>query len=280
MSFRFNFGGAADGNEEISSKNDESIKSLRPCHIHDHDFTNENSSSYENYQWNFFEIGDTKMHFVDPECASNHVTNSKITSLITSSDLNSGEYEGGLKVWECTYDLVQYLHENDVIVYDKARVMDMGCGAGLLGLFTLLKGANFVYFQDYNSEVIDVFTLPTVNASLKDNTIANANERVKFISGDWDAVACEIKEKEQFELILSSETIYNIEYYPKIRDFLSDLLAPKGKALFAAKTHYFGVGGGTFDFVNFITDTGLFDIEVVKKIDEGLTREILQVTKK
>ena len=279
MSFKFNFGGVADDQNVSPSKN-EPIKILRPCHIHDHHLSNENSSNFENYQWNTFEIGDVTMRFVDPECAPNHVTNSKITSLITSSDLNSGEYEGGLKVWECTYDLMQYLHENDVFDYKKARIMDMGCGAGLLGLFTLLRGAKVVYFQDYNSEVIDVFTLPTVSASLKDNDISNAKERVKFVSGDWDAVACDIKEKEKFDLILSSETIYNTEYYPKIHDFLNALLAPKGKALFAAKTHYFGVGGGTFDFVNFITGTELFDTEVVKKIDEGLTREILQVTKK
>lgn len=56
-------------------------------------------------------------------------------------------FEGGLKIWECTTDLVNYLHEK-CINFSNKRVLDLGCGAGILGLFTLLKGAR-VDFQDY-----------------------------------------------------------------------------------------------------------------------------------
>ena len=47
--------------------------------------------------------------------------------MLFESDLVSGLYEGGLKVWECSFDLVDYVFENKQIVADK-RVLELGCG--------------------------------------------------------------------------------------------------------------------------------------------------------
>lgn len=59
---------------------------------------------------------------------------------------------GGLKIWECTYDLVEYLEENsEVVNFHNLKALDLGCGAGILGIYAFLKGA-FVTFQDYVSE--------------------------------------------------------------------------------------------------------------------------------
>lgn len=57
------------------------------------------------------------------------------------------DYAGGLKIWECTFDLGQYILEEQIELKDK-RVMDLGCGAGLIGLIALLKDST-VHFQDY-----------------------------------------------------------------------------------------------------------------------------------
>uniref|UniRef100_A0AAV2JMU0 Uncharacterized protein n=1 Tax=Knipowitschia caucasica TaxID=637954 RepID=A0AAV2JMU0_KNICA len=57
------------------------------------------------------------------------------------SDLISGIYEGGLKIWECTYDLLK-LFEKDIEPFGGKRVLDLGCGAGLLGILALKRGAN------------------------------------------------------------------------------------------------------------------------------------------
>lgn len=54
---------------------------------------------------------------------------------------------GGLKVWECSYDLIKYLL-NEKISFAGKMVLDLGCGAGIVGLLALLKGSN-VHFQDY-----------------------------------------------------------------------------------------------------------------------------------
>ncbi|XP_053188994.1 histidine protein methyltransferase 1 homolog isoform X1 [Scomber japonicus] len=77
------------------------------------------------------------------------------------SDLISGVYEGGLKVWECTYDLLELI-EKDGETFGGKAVLDLGCGAGLLGILALKRGARQIHFQDYNSTVIEQLTVPNV----------------------------------------------------------------------------------------------------------------------
>lgn len=55
---------------------------------------------------------------------------------------------GGGKIWECTQDLGDYLSTNGLNKLNGSYVLDLGCGAGILGLLALKAGAN-VHFQDY-----------------------------------------------------------------------------------------------------------------------------------
>lgn len=67
------------------------------------------------------------------------------------SDLLPGVYEGGAKIWECTMDMIDYFSENTKISdFKSKRVLDLGCGSGLLGIFALTCNAT-VHFQDYVS---------------------------------------------------------------------------------------------------------------------------------
>jgi ribosomal protein L11 methylase PrmA len=60
---------------------------------------------------------------------------------------------GGFKIWECTFDLLGYLdtHQNENCIGPGSKILDLGCGSGLLGLYALRKGAESVVFQDYVS---------------------------------------------------------------------------------------------------------------------------------
>ena len=57
---------------------------------------------------------------------------------------------GGLKVWECSIDLVEYL-SNYKDCLTGLRVLELGCGAGLPGIWAYKHGADHVTFQDYVS---------------------------------------------------------------------------------------------------------------------------------
>lgn len=60
---------------------------------------------------------------------------------------------GGAKVWECTETVGEYLTTpdgNNCLIDDfrDSTVLDLGCGAGILGILALQNGAS-VHFQDY-----------------------------------------------------------------------------------------------------------------------------------
>lgn len=60
-------------------------------------------------------------------------------------------FTGGLKIWECTNDLLIYLIPNpDELDYENAKVLDLGCGHGILGIYAFMFGSH-VTFQDYVS---------------------------------------------------------------------------------------------------------------------------------
>ena len=54
-------------------------------------------------------------------------------------------------------DLLKFLDDNNYNFSDKS-VLDLGCGHGLLGIYTKLKGAKKVIFQDFNKEVLEYAT--------------------------------------------------------------------------------------------------------------------------
>lgn len=69
------------------------------------------------------------------------------------SDLIAGRYEGGLKVWECTFDLGELMVEKEQYkkLFHESTVLDLGCGSGILGILAIKLGASKVVFQDYVS---------------------------------------------------------------------------------------------------------------------------------
>ncbi|NWI93157.1 MET18 methyltransferase, partial [Pitta sordida] len=243
-----------------------------------------------------------KVSVVEMTCSGDADSEGIVSKSVSShSDLISGVYEGGLKIWECTFDLMDYFSEAEIQFTNKT-VLDLGCGAGLLGIVALRGKADKVHFQDYNSTVIDEITLPNVVANCTNQVRSGEDKKAskppakrpkkaedspdglnkcRFFSGEWSEVSQLLlssnKPFSKYDIILTSETIYNPDYYSALHDTLAQLLDKNGRVYLASKVHYFGVGGGIYLFEKFIEERNVFRASIVRTTDQGLQRCIMEM---
>lgn len=280
MEFRFNF---SCDLEEKDGENSTNTCSVEEKTEKLEDFQELFSSKLDNKILSQFHQSSYKFYNVDISCyksedieqwivENNSAEESVVKSAAAShSDLLPAVYEGGLTVWECGCDLAEFISGEGMDIKGKS-VIELGCGAGLPGICAMKCGAEKVYFQDYNSEVISYFTIP--NVQLNKTTC-----QCRFFSGDWGEFQKYARNQPdmRFDYILTAETIYNSENYPKLHSLLKTLLKVDGKILLAAKSHYYGVGGGTRLFEDFITKEENFTYESVKVMEANVPREIIKL---
>ncbi|KAI5813069.1 hypothetical protein BZA77DRAFT_322318 [Pyronema omphalodes] len=250
--------------------------------------------------------------------------------LKTSDDTSLGEfvgdhdirrriYEGGLKSWECSIDLSNYLSEvftaNQSEDNNRTKILELGCGSALPSLMIFRqmlenKQSGVLVLADYNLDVIKLVTLPNIvlcyavykglitgeekgdfdvyelfsaegfQAELKELGI-----EMVFLEGAWGAdMVGLLKETTtgdgKFDLVLGSETIYEPETAGRFTDVVLEALGQNAKALVAAKKIYFGVGGGVDDFVKDVEGRGGFECRLVRDFKSaGVNREIVEVVR-
>ncbi|KAJ3227373.1 hypothetical protein HDU81_006755 [Chytriomyces hyalinus] len=190
--------------------------------------------------------------------------------MLQNTDLINGVYEGGFKTWECSLDLVALLAGLDSAAWITGKkVLELGCGSALPGLYCLTKGSR-VDFQDYNELVIRLVTMPnaainTVAKPAVEDVDANGTFEVENLNGD-----------EQYDLILTSETIYSTEAHAKLHDVMKRSLKRDG--LIAAKKPYFGCSGDLQQFLTLVRSQGVFQMETLQEFTSGVHRVIIQLT--
>lgn len=136
----------------------------------------------------------------------------------TSEDLRKNIYEGGLKSWECSYDLVDLLSEKaDRISNNIDAVVEIGCGTALPSEFlfrsALLRNdkskvLKFV-LTDYNASVLRLVTIPNLVITWAKTILTNE---------EWYALQkdeCEDVPINSEELLLSSKLL--AAFYNDIR---------------------------------------------------------------
>ncbi|ODQ63729.1 hypothetical protein NADFUDRAFT_53384 [Nadsonia fulvescens var. elongata DSM 6958] len=95
----------------------------------------------------------------------------------SNEDVRKTFYEGGLKSWECTFDLIDLL-ENDQANYlgqNLNSILEMGCGTGLPGMYIMLRLLSSptqlpftaenpfkLTLADYNDSVLRLVTAPNL----------------------------------------------------------------------------------------------------------------------
>ncbi|KAK3797678.1 hypothetical protein RRG08_054697 [Elysia crispata] len=198
-----------------------------------------------------------------------------VAALSSNSDLVAGIYEGGLKMWECGEDLVHFLSSHPVgqaIELKGKFILELGCGAGLPGIYCCSCGAKAVHFQDFNEEVLQLVT--HTNATY--NITESKEVKCRYLSGDWSSLSQLLqKEKQIYDVILTAETIYSPENYSSLHDVFHTSLSANGVVVVAAKVYYFGVGGGTDGFIEYVESQKCFTAEVVHTIKAAVPRKII-----
>uniref|UniRef100_A0A0A9WLA4 protein-histidine N-methyltransferase n=1 Tax=Lygus hesperus TaxID=30085 RepID=A0A0A9WLA4_LYGHE len=270
--FTFNFGG--DGQSQTSQAKDEDtiqnavpLAQRIPAEVR-------MDEEWIKYSTTIVSVEDMEITVVDPIKVVDHLKTSDLTELVAlqadraHSDLIPGVYEGGMKIWESTFDLGTLLLKKAPEVFENKSVLDLGCGSGLLGILAMKMGSKSVHFHDYNSEVLSFLTIP--NVSLNDKC---SLDQCQFWCGDWGCY--EQVDETKFDLILTSETIYNAANHKKLHDVIKSKLNQGGAAYVAGKSYYFGVGGSMKGFKETVENEKIFDVTSIWVSDEGVKREIL-----
>jgi len=155
------------------------------------------------------------------------------------------------------------------------EVLDLGCGQGQAGAILLAKGAN-VTFQDFNLNVINEITPQVVKANLYlwGTTVVGKD---RYISGDWDDLSQDVSGR--YHIIVTADTVYNIEYYPKLYKYIRASLKEDGVCINACQAYYYGWGGGDQEFINFVNKYNEFDVTKEEEFDDGrsIKRSILYI---
>nr|XP_043634390.1 histidine protein methyltransferase 1 homolog [Erigeron canadensis] len=209
---------------------------------------------------------------------------------LSNSDLVPGKYEGGLKLWEGSLDLVRTLRlevECGNLSLPGKKVLELGCGHGLPGIYSCLQGAAAVHFQDFNSEVLQSLTIPNVVANLFAKSKSEDTQAdVHYFAGDWSEVHqvlpylqtddqdmnCRSGTNESFgyDIVLMAETVYSISTLPALYELIKKCTShPHGVVYMAAKKYYFGVGGGSRRFISLVEKDGVMVASLIAEVGGG-----------
>ena len=187
-------------------------------------------------------------------------------------------------------DLVSYLQDFKSEIKDK-KILELGCGSALPGITAIQLQASHVDFQDYNQKVLHFVTIPNLALNILDlpinidpdgyfNTTINvpfSTFKSKFYEGDWKSLNDDNVITDKYDIILSSETIYNLSTIPNLLQLIKNRLKDGGYALIAAKHTYFGCTGSLETF-KLIAETKFgFKIQQVFLNPNGIRREILKL---
>ncbi|KAG8739941.1 hypothetical protein FRC10_004968 [Ceratobasidium sp. 414] len=118
------------------------------------------------------DLFDVRMQLISSEAQANEGEQDKANQTVIDftsrpSDLMPRVYEGGLKTWECSLDLAEYVvsPQSGIVELQGKRIIELGCGTAMPTLAIIQKLLNqpppgdgahktIIHVQDYNESVL------------------------------------------------------------------------------------------------------------------------------
>ena len=122
------------------------------------------------------------------------------------------------EVWPSAQALSGYILNNQ-IDFNNKKVLELGCGIGLVGIAATHANAN-VIFSDYEKEAVQ-FT--------KHNYFLNFQEQANTVILDWREPNLDKK----FETIIAADILYENRFLKPVYNTIQKLLAENGKLYIA-----------------------------------------------
>lgn len=137
--FKFNFNNSDENEEEEKNKKiseENGVIKESKCVEITKDRYKEITKNFTNSTFDVFTSNDVEIGFI---------------SLVEnrSSDLISGEYEGGFKIWECTQDLVDYFTGREENEFCGKIICDLGC-SGKYKKENYFKNLKIIFLISWN----------------------------------------------------------------------------------------------------------------------------------
>lgn len=302
--FKFDFGGQ-DAEPDASQGQPHAESSLVPAQLCSLEYLSQHEPRIS-YTKDSFGIPRRDLFDVRYELMSaDDMSEEEKLLLSGTEDVRKNVYEGGLKVWEGTNDLLEVLSAS---TQQYTNCAELGCGAGLPICFLFHKAltthsAGKYVLADYNSAVLRLLTMPNVvlswlaatnNAAVQEyhgelvisqemvramlEDLRNREIEVLFVAGAWSSDFSSLIGNDAYDLVLASETIYSLDSIKEFTSVLQSALKPEsGVGLVAAKKIYFGVGGGVVEFELLLDQRFMAHKIIYEKGSVG--RVVLQVSK-
>jgi len=216
-------------------------------------------------------------HRLGPQCTLR--LSSQTSPHGAGTDRIPGQYEGGFKVWSCSWDLASWLYEDSSLCAGKV-VLEIGCGHAVP---SIVSGARSLILQDFNTEVLTEAVIPNLLANFESGRMRP--ESVTLLSCDWSQLVEYLRSNNNVtpEVVLGTDVTFTVAACRDVAAVLSTIFTTNAKAVafIATKKYYFGTGGGVQEFTSACQQClgSIILLETVWSAPDR-SRSILRVTKR
>ncbi|CAL5073361.1 unnamed protein product [Urochloa decumbens] len=208
---------------------------------------------------------------------------------LSKSDIVTSKGEGPLKCWESSIDLVNVLKDeirDGLLTFRSKRVLELGCGYGLPGIFACLKGASTVHFQDPSAETEDDVDassgiglgfceddLLDGDNSQDGNNICHetSSRRSRKLSSSraWERGNGTSTGDGGYDIVLVNEIPYSANSLQNLYSLIKKCLRPPYGVLYlAARKNYIGSSSAVRQLRALVDEEGTFGVHLVSEPPE------------